>query len=179
MSKITQSQEGTLSQTGLEGTPSQTARIPFPTPEYTPPAALLSSAISRPEAVLSALISPIDPEPTYSENNGLRAPTIATPRAQSSPEKNGWSVLRARTLETTWEAAFSAGQLAAPVCKTQSGKIVDRAQLIRFLRSLKRVHRSQLPVAPKRHDELENHLLRQLFIQAEQDHLRSHKDMNS
>ena len=62
------------------------------------------------------------------------------------------------------------------------GKILDRAQLQRLLRSpkgMRGVHRRNLPPPPTRHKDLEMHPLGQLFEQAETHHLQSHIPMNS
>jgi hypothetical protein len=41
------------------------------------------------------------------------------------------------------------------------------------------IHQSQLPAVPKEHEKLRNHPFEALFLKAEADHLKSHKDMNS
>jgi hypothetical protein len=42
-----------------------------------------------------------------------------------------------------------------------------------------KIHQSQLPAVPKEHEELKNHSFEALFLKAEADHLKNHKDMNS
>lgn len=78
----------------------------------------------------------------------------------------------------TWKAAFAAGRHAAPI-GTINGKQIDRAKFLRILSQPKSLHRSQLPVLPRSHKDLETHLMGTLFIEAERIHLQSHQEMQS
>ena len=114
----------------------------YPTPEQTPPVALLAYSIRQTQ-------EPICQASTQtSQDNGV------------------------------WQAAFNAGRLSAPI-GTIDGKTLDKAQLHRRLLNGYKPMRSELPPVPKRHSELASHPFGDLFIQAELQHLQTHKDMNS
>lgn len=85
---------------------------------------------------------------------------------------------REATQTVPWIAAFLAGTKAAPIGKMEN-QIYDKAKLERLLRQGVKVHRSQLPPPPKDHRMIRDHPMEKLFHQAEKDHLKSHKEMNS
>ena len=60
-----------------------------------------------------------------------------------------------------------------------SNKVISKAQLKRLLRKLLALYRRDLPLLPTKHSDLEKHPMGHLFEQAELDHLKSHKIMNS
>src|SRR5271157_3767650 len=113
----------------------------YPTPESTPPAALLAHSIQR-----------IGPD--------------------QGPEPQPLS-------ETTmWQAAFIAGTLAGTV-GTLKKKTVDKATIQRRLKRRLPLYRSELPEVPKSHRDLRDHVIGELFRQAERDHLKSHVEIRS
>jgi hypothetical protein len=61
----------------------------------------------------------------------------------------------------------------SPNCKTQSVKLTDLGD------GQCRIHRRDMPILPKRHKDLKNHPLGDLFREAEKTHLESHKEMRS
>lgn len=77
-----------------------------------------------------------------------------------------------------WKAAFNAGRLASPI-GTLDGKVIDKAKLQRLLKKPRSVHQSQLPKLPRHHRDLRDHPMGVQFEQAERDHLRSHREMES
>jgi hypothetical protein len=77
-----------------------------------------------------------------------------------------------------WAAAFMAGTQAGIVGKYR-GEIMDKAQMNRMLAKGLKLHRSQLPPLPTYRTKLETHPMGELFKEAEQAHLQSHKQMNS
>ena len=77
-----------------------------------------------------------------------------------------------------WAAAFMAGAQAGRVGKYR-GETVDKAKIQRMLAKGLKPHRSQLPPPPTCRTKLETHPMGELFKEAEQAHLRSHKQMNS
>jgi Reverse transcriptase (RNA-dependent DNA polymerase) len=143
---------------GLEATKAfeKLAEFEYPTPTSTPPAALLAGAIR--------------------EADDSRSNSIST---KFEP----------------WKAAFNAGTLVHAT-KTSAQRIshqrirtiqqehrtVNKARILRILtqpNGLQRLHRRDLPPEPKRHEDLADHLLGDIFKQAELDHLHSHVQMKS
>ena len=122
----------------------------MPTPPETPPAALLVASIQQPS---------------------LRRPQTSTEHIQDvlDPRKH-----------QVWQAAFNAGRLGNTVM-TVAGEPIDRAKLQRWMNNPKPgyLHRKELPEPPRRHEDLQDHPLRERFLEAEEDHLKSHKEMNS
>lgn len=101
-------------------------------------------------------------------------------------ERAAWSGPRKINLTNTWEAAFCAGRLGAPVSLPTHVSVTDKAGMNRSRRALERklqthqaVHRRDLPPVPKRHDHLKDHALGHYFEEAEKVHLQSHKEMKS
>ncbi|EED23215.1 conserved hypothetical protein [Talaromyces stipitatus ATCC 10500] len=147
--------------------------IPYPTPPDSPPAALMSATIQNP---------------------------VKEELSESSYLDTAWRKV------TTWEAAFYTGT-CHKIYGSRDGKPFNRSSLRRILRSttglqvfymdkkpaarerikdildsgkeLKNLHRNMLPAPPKRHEDLKTHELGELFLEAEKDHLRSHKPTNS
>ncbi|KAG7001233.1 hypothetical protein FOFC_03480 [Fusarium oxysporum] len=72
------------------------------------------------------------------------------------------------TTTVPWQAAFIAG------AKTPLQTSIDRA-----LRQGRKMHRSNLPPPPRKHQDLIDHPFGKLFQKAEEDHLQSHKEMKS
>ncbi len=58
-------------------------------------------------------------------------------------------------------------------------KTVDKAQMQRWLRLGKKIHRSELPELPQLYKGIRGHPLEEQFRQAERDHLQSHAEMSS
>jgi hypothetical protein len=77
-----------------------------------------------------------------------------------------------------WAAAFMAGTEAGHIGQHE-GKPIDKAQLRRLLARGIKPHRNQLPPLPTAHLKLEEHPLYEMFKEAEQTHLDSHKQMQS
>lgn len=77
-----------------------------------------------------------------------------------------------------WAAAFMAGTQAGNVGNYR-GKVIDKAQMKRMLAKGLKIHRSQLPPLPTLHTNLEDHPMGELFKEAEQVHLESHRQMKS
>jgi hypothetical protein len=77
-----------------------------------------------------------------------------------------------------WAAAFMAGTQAGKVGKYR-GETMDKAQMKRMLARGLKPHRSQLPPLPTYRTKLETHPMGELFKEAEQAHLQSHKQMDS
>jgi Reverse transcriptase (RNA-dependent DNA polymerase)/GAG-pre-integrase domain len=121
-------------------------------------------------------IQPPYPTPPLSPPAALLAAAIQRPESSELTETFSPS-----PKQDVWKAAFHAGQMRQHIGHLD-GKILDRAQLQRLLRSpmgMRGVHRRNLPPPPTRHKDLEMHPLGQLFEQAETDHLQSHIPMNS
>ena len=57
--------------------------------------------------------------------------------------------------------------------------MISKAQLKRLLRKPLALHKRDLLPLPTKHSDLEKHLIRHLFEQAELDYLKSHKIINS
>jgi hypothetical protein len=77
-----------------------------------------------------------------------------------------------------WRAAFMAGTQAAPI-STKDGKPFDKAKLHRMLAQGVKVCLKDLPKLPTSFGDLQNHPMGLLFKEAEESHLRSHRDMKS
>lgn len=80
-----------------------------------------------------------------------------------------------------WKAAFNAGRLIQPI-RRYGDKVINYARLERLLRQpggLSKIHRHDLPEAPKWHRDLVKHPLGLLFEQAERDHLQGHEKMRT
>ena len=78
----------------------------------------------------------------------------------------------------SWKATFFARSRSGMARKVNN-KVVSKAQLERLLRKPLALHRRDLPPPPTKHSDLEKHPMGHLFEQAELDHLKSHKMMNS
>ena len=77
-----------------------------------------------------------------------------------------------------WPAAFLAGRVGNATVKVENS-IYDRAKLQRLLQKPRSFYRRDLPTPPTRHDQLQEHPMGHLFEQAEEEHLKSHRDMKS
>lgn len=71
-----------------------------------------------------------------------------------------------------------AGAKSAPMAKADE-RTLDKAKIEQLLRQGVKIHRSSLPPLPKWHNDLHDHPLGKLFLNAEADHLKSYRDMNS
>lgn len=69
-----------------------------------------------------------------------------------------------------WAAAFMAGTEAGG-SGTHKGKVLDKAQLHRMITAGKKPHRSVLPEPPTCREKLEDHLLYDMWKEAERSHL--------
>lgn len=78
----------------------------------------------------------------------------------------------------SWKAVFLAGPQVGTAGKVGNRRI-SRVQYQRLLQKPLALCRKDLPELPRKHSELENHPLGQLFVQAEKDHLQSHQQMRS
>jgi hypothetical protein len=79
-----------------------------------------------------------------------------------------------------WKATFLAGRLIQP--QKHYEQTFSKATMERLMRQpggLSRIHWKNLPPEPACHRDLERHPLGALFKQAEVDHLKSHKEMNT
>ena len=131
----------------------------YPTPEASPPAALMAATIGQPEHDEPQLF---DPSPKFEPwKASFYAGTQVQPSktmAQRLPKKGQ----RVRTIPQE--------------------KQVNKAK-IRWLLAQpdgwRRIHRRELPPEPRTHEDLDIHLLGDEFRKAEQDHLKSHIPMNS
>ncbi|EGU72716.1 hypothetical protein FOXB_16775, partial [Fusarium oxysporum f. sp. conglutinans Fo5176] len=72
------------------------------------------------------------------------------------------------TTTVPWQAAFIAG------ARTSLQTSIERA-----LRQGRKMHRSNLPPLPRKHQDLIDHPFGKLFQKADEDHLQSHKEMKS
>lgn len=131
----------------------------YPTPEASPPAALMAATISQPEHDEPQLF---DPSPKFEPwKASFYAGTQVQPSktmAQRLPKKGR----RVRTIPQE--------------------KQVNKAKIRRLLAQpdgWRRIHRRELPPEPRTHEDLDIHLLGDEFRKAEQDHLKSHIPMNS
>lgn len=77
-----------------------------------------------------------------------------------------------------WKAAFVAGRHATPR-GIINGKIIDKAKFQRLLKKPRSLHRKDMPPLPRSHAELAHHPMGTLLEEAEVDHLRSHREMQS
>ena len=125
------------------------------------------------------------PSPPTSPPAALLAATIAggsNDQVNTLPSKV--------TTEKIWQAAFNAGRLVNKVglfdgkemnkAHTQRKTLTERRSILqRRLMSQQGVNRRELGPAPSRHDELDSHIMGELFRQAEVDHLKSHQEMRS
>jgi len=115
----------------------------------------------------------------------------------------GQDIRAIRNRQGNWEAAFNAGRQAAtigmmngkPMTKGHFYKMVNkprgRPSTYQFIKRLSdgqrtfvprqdgKIHRRDLPPPPKTHKDLESHLLRLAFLEAEKQHLQSHQDMST
>lgn len=129
----------------------------------------------REEAVQSEIV--MLPSPPQTPPAALLAAAIASGREEPSYLEDPY-VLDPKK-HVSWQGAFAAGRLGNAI-GTINGQPVDRARLLRLLRSPKpRIHRRDLPPPPDAHSDLETHPLGKMFAEAEQDHLRSHREMSS
>jgi hypothetical protein len=69
--------------------------------------------------------------------------------------------------------------MRATVVKTEQGKSITKAAVERRVQTGEKLHRRELPEPPKRHQELDEHALGELFKKAEFDHLQEHAKMRS
>ena len=115
------------------------------------------------------------PTPLATPPAALLAASIQQGEGHTEGTEN-WLVSTKR--HEVWPAAFLAGRLGNAVAKV--GNIIyDRAKLQRLLLTPRALHRKNLPPAPTRHDQLQDHPMGHLFEQAEEDHLKSHHEMKS
>jgi hypothetical protein len=75
--------------------------------------------------------------------------------------------------QSTGSRGESTKLMDSPNRKTQSAKLTDLGD------GQRRIHRRDMPILPKRHKDLKNHPLGDLFREAEKTHLESHKEMRS
>lgn len=85
---------------------------------------------------------------------------------------------QASSTTVPWAAAFIAGTQAGCVGKYR-GEAVDKAKMMRMLAKGLKPHQSQLPPLPTCRTKLEDHPMGELFKEAEQVHLASHREMKS
>ncbi|KAH7471650.1 hypothetical protein FOMA001_g13746 [Fusarium oxysporum f. sp. matthiolae] len=78
-----------------------------------------------------------------------------------------------REPQSTGSHGKSTKLIDSPNRKTQSAKLTDLGD------GQRRIHRRDMPILPKRHKDLKNHPLGDLFREAEKTHLESHKEMRS
>jgi Reverse transcriptase (RNA-dependent DNA polymerase) len=128
----------------------------YPTPDATPPAALLAAAIRRPaEDRVNEPVSKFKP---------WKASFCAGTRVQlGTPSPKELSHKRRRK--------------AIPENRT-----VNKARIRRILsqpNGLHKLHQRELPPEPNRHEDLEHHLLGKEFKKAEEDHIQSHIQMKT
>ena len=94
----------------------------------------------------------------------------------------------------SWKASFYAGTLVSKNAAqrstrkkrirtiTNDKRAINKARLKRLLAQpdgIKNIHRRELPPEPRRHDDLDDHILGEEFRKAERDHLQSHVPMKS
>lgn len=122
------------------------------------------------------------PTPPHTPPSALLAQTIQTRSDQwqsNDPGKDQWQS-KGPDRVVPWEASFMAGLKSNVVGQDQNtGTKLDRAALERNLRKGVKIHRKDLPNPPRWHRDLENHVLGELFLEAEKTHLQSHREMNS
>jgi hypothetical protein len=77
-----------------------------------------------------------------------------------------------------WQAAFMAGTQAG-IVGTHEGNQVDKAKIQRLLAQGVKPHLQELPEPPTSFSKLEKHDMAKQFKEAEEAHLKSHRDMKS
>jgi hypothetical protein len=152
------------------------------TPEVTPPPP--NDLLAKTSFFSSVNQSDHQLPPRVESNSGTHLVNIA-------PEPFPYT-----TRFAVWAAAFCAGRLASnigtvngkPVTKTKLQSLIGEGKLPTTEHSqpepptvptVPRIHRRDLPPPPKNHHDLKNHSYRELFVAAEKDHLKSHKEMKS
>jgi gamma-glutamylcyclotransferase (GGCT)/AIG2-like uncharacterized protein YtfP len=117
-----------------------------------------------------------EPFPTPSPSPPAAA-LIAHAIRSIGPEAPSQSMERVKPTNA-WQAAFVAGTLAGRVGKANN-EAIDKAKLQRLLRLGRAIHRSDLPAPPIHHRDLNTHIMGELFRQAEETHLKSHRELRS
>ena len=131
----------------------------YPTPEASPPAALMAATISQPEHDEHQLF---DPSPKFEP---WKASFYAGTQVQPS--------------KTMAQRLPKKGRKVRAIPQE---KPVNKAKIRRLLAQpdgWRRIHRRELPPEPRTHEDLDIHLLGDEFRKAERDHLKSHVPMNS
>jgi hypothetical protein len=176
---------------------------PLPTPPQSPPAAFFTTMYEK-----TSYDEPQDQESTYNAWQGVEAYNVSRqegPRQATSPYnvKQVAAAYNASQVEVTyndtqqatpWEQAYNAGRQTADPKSARGEAYQARRRRLRPMRSgytdankgtilerlkaLQRTHRSELPVPPK-NGRVQDHPLKELFHQAELDHLKSHDQMQS
>ena len=130
----------------------------YPTPEATPPAALLAGAIRQP-----------NDETNENYATGFqpwKASFYAGTQVQPSKTAAQRLPKRRRRIRTV----------------SNNNKSINKARIRRILtqpNGLKQLHQRELPPEPEKHEDLDDHVLGEEFRKAERDHLQSHVPMNS
>ncbi|EAQ91982.1 hypothetical protein CHGG_00217 [Chaetomium globosum CBS 148.51] len=176
---------------------------PLPTPPQSPPAAFFTTMYEK-----TSYDEPQDQESTYNAWQGVEAYNVSRqegPRQATFPYnvKQVAAAYNASQVEVTyndtqqatpWEQAYNAGRQTADPKSARGEAYQARRRRLRPMRSgytdankgtilerlkaLQRTHRSELPVPPK-NGRVQDHPLKELFHQAELDHLKSHDQMQS
>ncbi|KJZ70650.1 hypothetical protein HIM_09970 [Hirsutella minnesotensis 3608] len=168
----------------------------LPTPPPTPPAALLAASIQTSQLPGGALRRSQRNDVASQLPGGDEADHLirsqrndAGPGGQeatASSDSQGTTSSRLCSQEATafsdskeTQSSFST-LFPTPKSLLYRPQEAARERLASILKDPKqRIHRSSLPPAPSRHHQLNDHLLGDQFKEAEEDHLKSHRDMGS
>jgi transposase InsO family protein len=92
----------------------------------------------------------------------LTPPETDCEEGESQEEQDRFEAFQTEEITSAFQGAFLAGRRFRPGPKEQ-----------------KKIHKRDLPLPPKTQRDLQRHSLKDLFIQAQKDHLDSHKQMKS
>jgi hypothetical protein len=162
--------ESTMAPTASQNTSESVGKLhtesqvePLPTPPPSPPAALLAAVLIGsahqmdmglcPGGTLGNAREALSQGSVAVQHGAFHADAaLGSPAAQ----------VRSMTPADCWKGAFYAG-MRATVVKTERGKGITKAAAERRVKTGEKLHRRELPEPPKRHQELEEHALGELF----------------
>ena len=130
----------------------------YPTPEASPPAAIMAATISQPEHDEHQLL---DRSPKFEPWKASFYPDTQVQPSKTAVQRLPKRHRRIRTIPHE--------------------KSINKARIQRLLRQIDgfKLHRRELPPEPARHEDLDDHILGEEFRKAERDRLQSHVPMNS
>ena len=152
--------------------PIEKSRQPFPTPPETPPAALFSLAAGDPQESTSTAEPLLGPSPDLL----WQAAFVAGSHSSAVAKVNGKNVDKDRLQRLTLHSVRSPRNNDPAKFK---GKNVDKDHLQRLIRNGTKIHQSMLPLPPRWQKDLKDHPMGQQFIEAQEAHLASHREMKT